>query len=130
MYRVSTLLAQCGADAEAVGSTCGLDDADRTPVRPTPRWLTMMWGSQPVAATTLPWAIYVRSDVLAGDKRVLARLLTHELVHVRQWQQLGVRRFVTRYLRGYLAGRRRGLDHHRAYLAIPLEEEARRIAGH
>jgi hypothetical protein len=78
---------------------------------------------------TLPWAIYVRKDVLGGDSSRLARLVGHELVHVRQWQQLGTVRFLRRYLADYLRGRRAGLDHNRAYLAISLEMEARDISG-
>ena len=79
---------------------------------------------------TLPWAIYVRRDVLGGDPFPLAILLEHELVHVSQWQRLGMARFLKRYLSDYLAGRRKGLNHHRAYLAISLEKEARDISGH
>lgn len=56
-------------------------------------------------------------------------LIGHELVHVRQWWELGVVTFLWRYLGAYLRGRRRGLGHRAAYLAIPLEEEARRLAG-
>lgn len=58
-----------------------------------------------------------------------ARLLAHELVHVRQWREQGRLRFVWRYLAAYLRGRRRGLDHRAAYLAIPFEAEARALAG-
>jgi hypothetical protein len=57
------------------------------------------------------------------------RLLAHELVHVRQWREQGRLRFVGRYLAAYLRGRRRGLDHRAAYLAIPFEAEARALAG-
>jgi hypothetical protein len=56
-------------------------------------------------------------------------LIAHELVHVRQWRELGAARFLTRYLRAYARGRRRGLDHRDAYEAIPLEAEARALAG-
>jgi hypothetical protein len=56
-------------------------------------------------------------------------LLAHELVHVRQWRELGAVRFLWRYVGAYLRGRRRGLRHHEAYLAIPLEREARMIVG-
>lgn len=56
-------------------------------------------------------------------------LLRHELVHVQQWADLGVPRFLWRYLTPYFRGRLRGLTHDAAYRAIPLEEEARRIAG-
>ena len=56
-------------------------------------------------------------------------LIAHELVHVRQWRQLGAARFLVRYLGAYAGGRRRGLGHQAAYEAIPLEAEARALAG-
>ena len=56
-------------------------------------------------------------------------LIRHEMVHVQQWADLGVPRFLWRYLSAYFRGRLRGLGHDAAYRAIPLEEEARRIAG-
>lgn len=51
-------------------------------------------------------------------------LLNHELVHVRQWRQLGVVRFLWRYLVPYFTGRFRGLGHWAAYEQVPLEIEA------
>ncbi len=56
-------------------------------------------------------------------------LIAHELVHVRQWRELGAVRFLARYLGAYARARRRGLDHRDAYEAIPLEAEARALAG-
>jgi len=56
-------------------------------------------------------------------------LIAHELVHVRQWRELGAVRFLVRYFGVYADGRRRGLGHQAAYEAIPLEAEARALAG-
>jgi Domain of unknown function (DUF4157) len=56
-------------------------------------------------------------------------LIAHELVHVRQWRELGAARFLVRYLGAYARGRWRGLGHRAAYEAIPFEAEARPIAG-
>jgi Domain of unknown function (DUF4157) len=56
-------------------------------------------------------------------------LIAHELVHVRQWRELGAARFLARYLGAYARGRWRGLGHRAAYEAIPLEAEARVLAG-
>jgi uncharacterized membrane protein YfcA len=53
-----------------------------------------------------------------------ARLLRHELVHVRQWRRLGVGGFLRRFLGAYLRGRVRGYPHKGAYRRIPLEVEA------
>ena len=56
-------------------------------------------------------------------------LLAHELVHVRQWRELGALRFLWRYLGAYLRGRLAGLGHRDAYAAIPFEREARALTG-
>ena len=57
------------------------------------------------------------------------RLLAHELVHVRQWREDGRVRFLWRYFSAYIKGRFRRLGHRGAYLAIPYEAEARKLAG-
>lgn len=57
-----------------------------------------------------------------------ARLLRHELVHVRQWRRLGVVGFLRRYLGAYLRWRVRGYPHWGAYRRIPLEVEAEWVA--
>ena len=77
-----------------------------------------------VAAMTLGRVILLRTDH-AGDTALLA----HELVHVRQWRELGAVRFLWRYLGAYARSRAAGLSHKRAYEAIPLEVEARTLAG-
>ncbi len=56
-------------------------------------------------------------------------LIAHELVHVRQWRELGAGCFLVSYLGAYTRGRRHGLGHQAAYEAIPLEAEARAPAG-
>ena len=118
-----------GADPDEIGKIVGLADLDRVPIRSAPRWMVRTWRGN-VAAMTLPWAVYVRKDVLGGDSLRLAELVSHELVHVRQWQQLGTIRFLRQYVGDYLRGRRQGLAHDEAYLEISLEIEASEISGH
>lgn len=81
-----------------------------------------LWVDGPVppgyAGITLGPLVVVRGD------RLTPRLLAHELEHVRQWRELGVARFVLRYLGGYLRARLRGYPHRGAYRRIPLEVEA------
>ena len=68
--------------------------------------------------------------VLRDDDRSGRRtLLAHELVHVEQYAQLGTVRFLRRYLREYFVGLWRLRSHHRAYLAISFEAEARAAAA-
>ena len=88
------------------------------------RILDVPWITPGVAAMTLGRLILLRRDH-AGDEGLLA----HELVHVRQWRELGPIRFLWRYLGAYFRGRASGLDHAAAYRAIPLEVEARNLAG-
>ena len=55
-------------------------------------------------------------------------LLAHELVHVRQFAELGATRFLGSYIGSYLKNLAQLRNHREAYLAIPLEVEARREA--
>ncbi len=56
-------------------------------------------------------------------------LLAHEMVHVRQWRERGVIRFLAAYLAEYVRGRGRGLGHWDAYRAISFEAEARTLSA-
>ena len=73
---------------------------------------------------TLGRLVLVRREGMA-DRTGRRKLLAHELVHARQWAELGVPRFLWRYVTAYVANLRRFRRHGPAYLAIPLEEEAR-----
>ena len=71
------------------------------------------------SAITIGPVVSVRRNA-ASDERLLA----HELVHVRQWRDLGVVGFLVRYVVSYLRWRVRGYGHEAAYRRIPLEVEA------
>jgi hypothetical protein len=103
-----------------------LDEFTHVPVRDLDRarLVTVPILTPGVAGMTLGRWILVRRGHEHDDA-----LIAHELVHVRQWRQLGAVRFLARYLGGYARGRWRGLGHQRAYAAIPLEAEARAVAG-
>ena len=83
----------------------------------------VVWIGGPAApgasATTLGRLILVRRD-RADD----AMLMRHELVHVRQYRELGFVGFFRTYLRAYFRWRLRGYPHWGAYRRIPLEIEA------
>lgn len=97
-------------------------DPKTVQVLPMPWWLRLVLSDRTLAVT-LPWAIYVR-DGWHHD----AYLIFHELVHARQWRNLGISGFSYRYLRDYLAGRLRGEGHWLAYMNISLEKAAREEA--
>jgi len=72
-----------------------------------------------------PFIFLRRDDDRSGTREVIS----HELVHVQQFMELGPCRFLGRYVRDYLTALRRLRNHHQAYLAIPFEAEARDIAA-
>lgn len=72
-----------------------------------------------------------RFVLLRGDHitKTGSTLLAHELVHVRQFAEMGAPRFFAAYLGSYLKNLRRTKSHRQAYLDIPLEQEARAVAA-
>ncbi len=74
---------------------------------------------------TLGRFVLLRRD---DDRSGRRELLAHELVHVDQYARYGVFGFLRRYLMQYLAALRVHRRHRAAYLAMPLEVEARRVA--
>jgi|GEM_PF-585844 len=73
-----------------------------------------------------------QAEAITLGKTILVRkrssqhqgLLAHELVHVRQFGELGPIRFLARYVGSYLRLRLGGYGHMAAYRRIPLEVEA------
>lgn len=55
-------------------------------------------------------------DTVVSHEQFTDRLLFHELVHVVQYEKLGVAEFAAKYVRGFLSGG--------SYDAIPLERNA------
>ncbi len=72
-----------------------------------------------------------RFILLRGDhiEHHSSTLLAHELVHVRQFAEMGVLPFFASYLSSYFKNLLRTRNHRQAYLDIPLEVEARREAA-
>jgi hypothetical protein len=73
--------------------------------------------------------VFVLRDLVDAEGRAPLDLVAHEITHVAQYLRDGTIPFLLRYGRDYLAGRARGLDDRRAYLAIPYEVEARAVAA-
>lgn len=103
-------------------------DPDAVRIRPAPRLLRLVWG-RGIQAMTVRNTIFLDPSLIERAERRSGLLLVHELIHVRQWHELGVLRFLWRYLRAYIGGRLKRLGHRAAYLAIPLEVEARDAAA-
>jgi len=75
---------------------------------------------------TIGRTVFLRGDRIQDRSTTL---LAHELVHVRQFAELGAMRFLGVYLGSYFRNLVALRNHRAAYLAIPLEVEARREAA-
>lgn len=60
--------------------------------------------------------------------RPISKLMAHELVHVRQFAELGGITFVSKYVAEYFTHLWKLRSHREAYLAISFEVEAREVA--
>ena len=65
--------------------------------------------------------VFLRND---GSHDGSRKIIAHELVHVRQYYELGLLRFLVRYLAEYVRGLARHRRHRAAYHAIRFEEQA------
>ena len=84
-----------------------------------------------IAAITVGRCIFISPSrfeaVVAGQD---PELLAHELIHVGQWEEQGLRVFLLRYVADYLRLRWCGLGHQEAYRHIGFEWEAYAGARH
>jgi hypothetical protein len=74
---------------------------------------------------TLVRFVLVTTDIPADGA---SKLIAHELVHVRQWSELGIVGFLARYLGAFVRNLRTERSWRRAYRLIPAEQEAYRLA--
>ncbi len=120
-----SLLRAAGVDVAEVRKLLPGVEPYEVAVRPAPTAVRAVWGRS-TAAMAMAGVVWVRPDLLLPG-RLPPGLLIHELVHIRQWRRMGRVGFLRRYLSAYAAGRFRGLSHQESYLAIPQEDEARRL---
>lgn len=122
------ILSQAGLDTEQLRRELGQVRLEDVNVWPAARGIRLLWRSG-VRGVTLWRVVLADPEMFDEEPDRLARFVIHELVHVRQFAELGYFRFMFRYVRDYLKGRFRGQDHRTAYLAISAEEEAREVAN-
>jgi hypothetical protein len=91
------------------------------------RIVTVPWLPPGTSAMTFGRWILMRRGSFSSFRR---GLLGHELVHVMQWREIGVFKFMYLYSYYYLRGRFRGLGHWPAYTEVPYEIEARELSGY
>jgi hypothetical protein len=77
-----------------------------------------------VIGITLGRSVFISPKMIERGDEEVRRLVRHELAHVRQVQQLGLIRFLVRYVREYFRHRRNGMSRSQAYAEISFEKEA------
>lgn len=122
------ILREAGFDTDELRVTLLPVNPDRVNVWPASRLLMATW-RKGIKGVTYGRIVLVNPEMFAGDRRRLGSLVIHELVHVRQFHDLGYVGFSIRYLRDYLSGRVGGKNARQAYLDVPAEVEARKIAA-
>ena len=104
---VARLLNETGRDTDLLRVLIHPIQPERLSLKAASPLMMRLWEHRIQAMTVKNW-IFVDPKHLKGDRDRLARLVIHELVHVRQWNDLGVIGFLSRYLTDYLRGRRQG----------------------
>lgn len=122
------LLRGTGLDTAALRDLITPVDPDEINVWPASRWLRMLWRPGISGVTHWRW-VFVEPELMRGDQARLARLVIHELVHVRQYTESGYLRFTARYISDYVKGRLAGKSPRDAYLGIAAELEAREVTA-
>jgi hypothetical protein len=120
------ILREAGYDSEELRDILHPVDPDDINVWPASRWLRRLWRPG-IKAVTQGRLIMVDPNILKGDRDGLARLVIHELVHVRQFAEQGYLRFMASYIGGYWRARLSGAEHRDSYLGLGAEQEARSV---
>ena len=122
------ILREAGFDTDELRVTLLPVNPDRVNIWPASPALMTLW-RKGIKGVTYGRVVFVDPEMFNGDPKRLATLVIHELVHVRQFHDHGYFRFSARYLKDYLTGRVGGKSGRQAYLDVPAEIEARRIAA-
>ena len=121
------LLRESGYDNDALRARIAPVDPDRVNIWPASMPLRRFWRAGIKGVTLWKWILVDPEVLRRGDRDRLARLVVHELVHLRQFAQSGYLRFISRYLTEYWRGRVGGKSAREAYLDISAEREAREV---
>lgn len=118
------ILRNAGYDTDALRVGLAPIDPDRVNIYPASQMMKRLW-LKGIQGVTIRHLVFVDREVLLGDPERLARLVIHELVHVRQFNDAGYIGFMTRYIRDYARGLLGGKKLRQAYLDVEAEREAR-----
>lgn len=122
------LLRETGFDNDELRVRLSPVNPDRVNVWPASRLMRSVWRPGIQGVTIWKW-VFVDPELMKGDRERLARLVIHELFHLRQLADAGYLPFTTRYVAEYVRGRLAGKGPRQAYLDIGAEAEARELTA-
>lgn len=122
------ILRETGYDTDAVRVRISPVNPDEVNVWPASRVMRRLWRPDIKGVTLWKW-VFVDPELMRGDRHRLARLVVHELIHLRQLADDGYLGFTARYVWEYLRGRVQGKSGREAYLDISAEAEARELTA-
>jgi hypothetical protein len=122
------LLRETGYDTDALRVRISPVNPDHVNVWPASAVMRRLWRSGIKGVTIWRW-VFADPEVMRGDRDRLAKLVIHELVHLRQLADTGYLPFTMRYVAEYLKGRLHGKGARQAYLDIAAEIEAREVTA-
>lgn len=120
------ILNSAGYDVDAIRAHLWPIDPARVNVWPASTFMRALW-RRGIQGITVGRMVFVHPDLMRGDSSRLARLVIHELVHVRQYAEQGYLPFTVRYLRDFGRGLFIGKSSREAYLDVRAEREAREV---
>ncbi|MBP6821214.1 MAG: DUF4157 domain-containing protein [Acidobacteria bacterium] len=91
-----------------------------------PRYVSIAAAAEPIGYTDRN-RIYFAPGAYRIDTPEGLALIAHEVVHCRQYHELGKWKFRAKYLSSYFQNRWRGMNDKVAYAQIPFEIEAREV---
>ena len=122
------ILREAGYDTPELRVRVTPVNPDAVNVYPASRLLRALWRKGVRGVTLWKWVL-VDPELMAGERERLAKVVIHELVHLRQFIDQGWFGFTRAYLAEYWRGRFRGEVHQHAYLNISAEREAREMTA-
>jgi hypothetical protein len=122
------ILRRSGYDTDALRRRIAPVNPEDINIWPASTSVQRLWRSG-IRGVTFGRLVFIDVEVFRGDPDRLARLVIHELVHIRQFVAVGYLRFMTTYLKEYWMGRMGGKSPREAYLDIAFEREARDLTA-
>ncbi len=119
------IVRRAGHDVEVLRKRLAPIDPDRVNIYPASSVVRLLLRDGIRAVTLWKWVLIDPELLKAGSDDQVAEVVIHEMVHLKQYAELGLWGFARSYLGEYLRARANGESPDHAYLNLTAEREAR-----